>query len=185
MVIVPTRTLPGPLVKRGPSMIETATTASAREADAARRLNGKKSNRESRLRVRVLPEEIRRWRAAAAAQGGRSLSGWLRAVADQTAACDGDPLAWRRDLATFARDLNAGIGNNLDRLIAVTSGTRGLTIETGERLADAVAVIADELALLSAAVQAHLLRNGSPKRRGGCRSPRRAHSKAGSAGGTS
>lgn len=166
-------------------MIQTATTASAREADATRWRDRKTSKRENMLRVRVLSEEIRRWRAAATAQGGRSLSGWLRAVADQAAACDGDPLAWRRDLATFARDINSGIGSNLQRLVAVTSRTHRLSPEAGERLAHTLAVMADELALLRAAVQAHLLRNGSPKRRGGCRSPQRGHSEAGSAGGTS
>ncbi len=79
-------------------------------------------------------------------------------------------MAWRRDLAVLIRDLNSGVGNNLNQLNRTAA--RALTPETGERLADALALLAVELVALRGAVQAHLLRHGSPKRRGGGRRPR-------------
>jgi hypothetical protein len=72
--------------------------------------------RQDRLRVRILPDELRRWRAAARASGAKSLSGWLRAVADEAAVAERDPVEWRRDLAELVRTLRSGVGNDINQV---------------------------------------------------------------------
>lgn len=71
--------------------------------------------REDRLRVRVFPEEIERWQAVASSQG-MPLSTWLRGLADESASLGRNSEDWRRDLSAFLRDLNSGIGANLNQI---------------------------------------------------------------------
>jgi hypothetical protein len=113
------------------------------------------------LRVRVSEGELQRWRAAATRTGVKKLSRWVRASADQAAACGDDPLAWRRDLAVLLRDMNAGVGNNINQLVR-----RMAHSDPEGPCALALARMADDLAGLRHDVRAHLL--------GGVRSGRRA-----------
>ena len=71
--------------------------------------------REDRLRVRVFPDEIERWQAIAQSHG-MPLSTWLRALADESASIGRDPDDWKRELSRFLRDLNSGVGANLNRI---------------------------------------------------------------------
>jgi len=113
------------------------------------------------LRVRVTEGDLQRWQAAAAGNGVSNLSRWLRGVADQAAACGDDPNAWRRELARMMRDLNAGIGNNLNQI------ARSVAHADPDGLCSvALARMAKEFADLRRDVRAHLL--------GGVRTPRRA-----------
>jgi hypothetical protein len=71
--------------------------------------------REDRLRVRVLPEETKRWQAIAKAHG-MPLSTWLRGLADESASIGRNPDEWKRELSRFLRDLNSGVGANLNQI---------------------------------------------------------------------
>ena len=71
--------------------------------------------REDRLRVRVFPDEIERWQAIAQSHG-MPLSTWLRALADESASIGRDPDDWKRELSRFLRDLNSGVGANLNQI---------------------------------------------------------------------
>lgn len=122
------------------------------------------ANRHRLLRIRVLPDELARWRAAAEQQGSQNLSGWLRALADQAAACGEDPRAWRRDLARLSRDLNAGLGNNLNQI------ARALAAEDADAAtAEHLARLASELGGLRRAVTAHLRGSNPSHRRTGAK----------------
>lgn len=127
--------------------------------------------RQDRLRVRVLPDEMARWRAAAQASGCKGLSTWLRAIADEAAAAGDDPRAWRADLARVLRDLNAGVGTNLNSL---ARGVHEARRRGGDRAADArlaaaegsLAAMAADLAAMRAAILALL----APRRPRRCQS---------------
>ncbi len=112
-----------------------------------------KRNRRSRLlRIRVNEDDVQRWQAAAACKGVHNLSRWLRAAADQASACGDDPVAWRRDLAALLRDLNSGVGNNLNQL------ARRVARDDPEGLcALTLASMAEDLAGLRHDVRVHLL----------------------------
>jgi hypothetical protein len=71
--------------------------------------------REDRLRVRVFPEETKRWQAIAKAHG-MPLSTWLRGLADESASIGRNPDDWKRELSRFLRDLNSGVGANLNQI---------------------------------------------------------------------
>jgi hypothetical protein len=71
--------------------------------------------REDRLRVRVFPEETERWHAIAKAHG-MPLSTWLRGLADESASIGRNPDDWKRELSRFLRDLNSGVGANLNQI---------------------------------------------------------------------
>lgn len=79
---------------------------SRKEQQPAKAREGKR-RRERILRLRIHAADLVRWRAAAERGGVHSLSAWLRAAADQAAACGPDPLAWRRDLVSLQRRLNS------------------------------------------------------------------------------
>lgn len=112
------------------------------------------------LRVRVQQSDLTRWRAAAERQGVHNLSAWLRALADQAVACGTDPAGWRHDLARMLRDLNAGVGNNLNQIAR--------TLAPGEALDEIngpLGHLADELGLLRRDIRAHLIGRPLPRRR--------------------
>ena len=71
--------------------------------------------REDRLRVRVFPEETHVWQAIARAHG-MPLSTWLRGLADESASIGRNPDDWKRELSRFLRDLNSGVGANLNQI---------------------------------------------------------------------
>lgn len=126
-------------------------------------LQSEKAGRPQRrglLRIRAQLAEIERWRAAAGRQGVKNLSGWLRSIADEQVACGSDPLAWRRDLARLARDLNSGLGNNLNQL-ARSASVGTIDAATTESLAR----LASELAALRQAIHTHLMCGRQSRRR--------------------
>lgn len=134
--------------------------------------------RADRLRVRVLPDELTRWRQAARDSGAASLSGWLRALADQAVATGDDPRAWRADLDKLARDLNAGVGANVNQIAKAVheARRRGGDAAQNRRIAqaaDALAALAADLAALRADLGAVLRpRHGRRKPQGGTTTPR-------------
>ncbi|MFL1461618.1 hypothetical protein ACI6QG_05410 [Roseococcus sp. DSY-14] len=134
--------------------------------------------RADRLRIRVLPAEMDRWRKASRESGAASLSGWLRALADQAVATGDDPKAWRADLARLARDINVGVGANLNQLTTAVydAQRRGGDAAQGRRLgqmSDALAAMAADLAALRADLGAVLRpRHGRRKQQGGATTPR-------------
>lgn len=143
----------------------------------ARGGEGSRVLRADRLRVRVLPQEMERWREAARESGAPSLSGWLRALADQAVAIGDDPRAWRADLARLARDINAGIGTNLNQVAKSVHEARRRGGDSAQdrylsQAADALAAMAADLAALRADLGAVLRpRHGRRKRQADATTP--------------
>lgn len=67
------------------------------------------------IKFRTTPAEERRWRGAADSSG-MNLSAWLRSLADIAAATGANPADVRAELVALRRDLNAGIGNNVNQI---------------------------------------------------------------------
>ena len=123
-------------------------------------VNAGQGRRTRLMRVRVQQSDLARWRVAAEGQGVHNLSGWLRALADQAVACGADPLGWRHDLSRMLRDLNAGVGNNLNqiaRAMAVSGALEGTDATLGQ--------LAEELRLLRQDIRAHLIGRPPARRR--------------------
>ena len=139
--------------------------------------DGHRILRADRLRVRVLPQEMERWREAARESGAASLSGWLRALADQAVATGDDPRAWRAALAKLARDINAGIGTNLNQVAKAVHEARRRGGNSAQdqglsQAADALAAMAADLKALRADLGAVLRpRHGRRQRRADATTP--------------
>jgi len=126
------------------------------------RETGSRIRRTRLVRVRVSEDELQRWRTAAAHHGVTNLSRWLRSLADQTAACGDNPMAWRRDLSRMLRDLNSGVGNNLHQI------ARGLTaVDPALPSPQSLDRLAGDFAAMRSEIRAHLLGRSIPRRRVG------------------
>jgi hypothetical protein len=71
--------------------------------------------RADRLRIRIHPEEMERWKAAAASHG-MAVSAWMRALADEAAATGRTGREITAELIRLRQDLARGIGNNLNQI---------------------------------------------------------------------
>lgn len=73
------------------------------------------SDRRTSMGIRISASESIRWRHAAKQTGHKTLSSWLRAIADQEALTHGRGREWAEALAGLREELGR-IGNNLNQL---------------------------------------------------------------------
>lgn len=103
------------------------------------------------VKFRTTPAEESRWRIAAASSG-MSLSAWLRSLADIAAATGANPGDVRAELVALRRDLNAGIGNNINQIAHALNADRiaGNPASSSEA---ALRQMADDLARIRGAIE--------------------------------
>lgn len=106
--------------------------------------------RADRLRIRVLPDEVERWKAAAEAHG-MAVSAWMRAMADEAAATGGNGREVATQLVGLRADLARGIGNNLNQL--AHRANSGQHVEA-KALADAARAVDTAMADVERAIRA-------------------------------
>lgn len=71
--------------------------------------------RADRLRIRIHPEEMERWKAAAASHG-MAVSAWMRTLADDAAATGKTGKETAEALVALRTEIARGVGNNLNQL---------------------------------------------------------------------
>jgi hypothetical protein len=71
--------------------------------------------RESAIKIRASLAESARWHETAKAHG-LTLSAWLRGLADDAVACDGNGRELATALVELRTEIGRGVGNNLNQL---------------------------------------------------------------------
>ena len=71
--------------------------------------------RESAIKIRASNAESARWHETAKAHG-LTLSAWLRGLADEAVACDGNGRELATALVELRTEIGRGVGNNLNQL---------------------------------------------------------------------
>ncbi|MBX9660241.1 MAG: hypothetical protein K2X00_16895 [Nitrospiraceae bacterium] len=125
-----------------------------------------RATRSAFVTVRTLPSEKVRLRAAAKRAGYRDVSSWARGVLLAAAAGEHAPRlddAAATEIARLRRDLNSGLGANLNQAMthANTNARAGITIDEAG-LSDAVNAAQHAVEMLRADLQAILKPHGRP-----------------------
>lgn len=120
-------------------------------------------SRQTAIKVRASLDESARWHDTAKAHG-LTLSAWMRGLADEAVACDGNGRELATALVELRTEIGRGVGNNLNQLAHRSNA--GLSIH-GEALDSALR----DVQAMRAKVQRALLAVRPPRNAKGVSSP--------------